>query len=116
MSTYYFPSGLILPFNITTGCPSGWTRFTALDNRFPRGAIVAEAGQSADVSTHTHSFDPPNVTSQYTTDSESLIHGGSASSNKAQVSHRHSQYWDPVTSAIGSHLPLYIKVVYCKKD
>ena len=115
MSTYYFPSGLILPFN--TDCPSGWTRFTALDNRFPRGASTADAGQSADVSTHTHSFDPPNVTSQYTTNSESMVHGGFGSpSNKALVSHQHLQYWEPVTSGTGDHTPVYIKVVYCKKD
>ncbi len=44
------PSGMIAMFD--TSCPSGWTRFTALDNRFPYGgASYGAAGGSA---THTH--------------------------------------------------------------
>lgn len=45
-----FPSGGIIMFDVA--CPAGWTRFTALDGRFPRGAAVF--GATGGSSTHTH--------------------------------------------------------------
>jgi len=44
------PAGLIALFDVA--CPSGWTRFAALDGRFPRGA--ASYGGSGGADTHTH--------------------------------------------------------------
>jgi len=42
-----------------TACPSGWTRFTALDGRVARGA--SSYGGTGGASTHTHSIDVPNT-------------------------------------------------------
>ncbi len=44
------PSGMIAMFE--RECPSGWTRYEALDGRFPRGA--PEAGNSGGESRHSH--------------------------------------------------------------
>lgn len=46
------PTGAIAPFLIA--CPSGWTRYTALDGRFALGA--ATAGETGGNSTHTHTY------------------------------------------------------------
>lgn len=45
-----FPSGGIIMFD--TSCPAGWTRFTALDGRFPRGASAY--GATGGSVTHSH--------------------------------------------------------------
>jgi hypothetical protein len=45
-----FPSGGIVMFD--TACPAGWTRFSALDGRFPRGASSYGATGGSD--THSH--------------------------------------------------------------
>lgn len=44
------PAGLIALFDVA--CPSGWTRFIALDGRFPRGASTYGGTGGAD--THSH--------------------------------------------------------------
>jgi hypothetical protein len=36
VDTTGLPSGMLVMF--TDSCPSGWTRFSALDDKFPRGA------------------------------------------------------------------------------
>lgn len=45
------PSGMIALFDAS--CPSGWTRFAALDSRFPRGATTYGATGGADSHGHT---------------------------------------------------------------
>lgn len=47
------PSGMIAMFD--RECPDGWTRYTEMDRRFPRGAL--QAGELGGGEDHTHSFD-----------------------------------------------------------
>ena len=48
------PPGAIMMFDAT--CPAGWTRYAALDNRFPMGSSIASTfGGSA---THIHNVNP----------------------------------------------------------
>jgi hypothetical protein len=53
------PTGMIALFD--AACPSTWTRFSALDNKFPRGGSSYAAGGGQD--THTHTVDPAAVSS-----------------------------------------------------
>jgi hypothetical protein len=46
------PKGAIMMFDAITGCPSGWSQYSRLDNRFPMGSPVP--GTFGGVSTHTH--------------------------------------------------------------
>ena len=47
------PSGMIAMFD--RECPDGWTRYTEMDRRFPRGAL--QAGELGGQDEHIHSFD-----------------------------------------------------------
>ncbi len=47
------PSGMIAMFD--RECPDGWTRYTEMDRRFPRGAL--QAGELGGEEEHAHSFD-----------------------------------------------------------
>jgi hypothetical protein len=47
------PAGMISMFE--GACPDGWTRYTPLDGRFPRGSTLAGAQGGAEE--HAHSFD-----------------------------------------------------------
>jgi hypothetical protein len=47
------PAGLIAAFE--RECPDGWSRYEALDGRFPRGAAVA--GSQGGQAEHAHGFD-----------------------------------------------------------
>jgi len=49
----FVPSGMIALFD--TNCPVGWTRYSALDNRFPLGS--SGAGGVGGSNDHSHSFD-----------------------------------------------------------
>jgi hypothetical protein len=49
------PEGAILAFNLTA-CPSGWTRYAALDDKYPRGGQVTEAGNTGGSWTHVHGY------------------------------------------------------------
>ena len=57
-NTFLFSQGLISMFN--TDAPSGWTRFSALDNKFPEA--MTTYGSTGGANTHTHS-----TTTGYTT-------------------------------------------------
>lgn len=96
------PSGMIAIFD--TSCPAGWTRFTALDNRFPRGAATY-GGTGGSVS-HAHSYsgttEPPSNTTR---------RGDHMTCASSYHRHKYSGVTDPA-----SHLPPYLNVVWCKKD
>jgi hypothetical protein len=47
------PAGMIAMFD--RECPDGWTRYTEMDRRFPRGAL--QAGELGGEEEHAHSFD-----------------------------------------------------------
>lgn len=71
------PSGLIAMFD--AACPSGWTRFSPLDNRFPRGATSYGATGGAD--THSHGA--------VTGSGGSHTHGFSGTSQETTTNHTH---------------------------
>lgn len=95
------PSGLIALFD--NACDSGWTRFTALDNKFIRGA--ATYGGTAGADTHTHT----GITS--TESGTETVDIGAADITVAGENHDHD-----ITTAPGSTLPAYADVIFCKKD
>jgi len=47
-----FPTGLIVLYD--AACPSGWTRFSALDGKYPKGATGY--GGTGGANTHTHDY------------------------------------------------------------
>ena len=65
---FLFSTSLISMFNIAT--PTGWTRFSALDNTFPKGNSTY--GTTGGSTTHTHT-----TTTGYTTDSTTGTIGAS---------------------------------------
>jgi len=102
------PSGMISMF--TTSAPSGWTRFTALDGRFPRGASSYGGTGGSDTHTHTASADA------FTVDDPTNIGdvcGGSA--YVAAPGHRHAVTINANTNA-GSSLPAYLNMVFAKAN
>jgi len=88
--------GMIAMFD--TACPSGWTRFSALDSKFPRGA--SSYGATGGSATHTHTVVMLNHPSQSSENNQ----GGYPARNGTR------------TSDASSSLPPYLQVVWCKKD
>ncbi|PIS17408.1 MAG: hypothetical protein COT59_00860 [Candidatus Nealsonbacteria bacterium CG09_land_8_20_14_0_10_42_14] len=108
------PSGMIAMFD--TSCPSGWTRFAALDDRFPRGA--SSYGGTGGSATHSHSVNPP-ATRTSTEDKPGCwaegircLYGGEA----ATKGHTHDVDIPVFESGTASNLPPYVDVIWCKKD
>ena len=51
------PTGAIIMFISGSSCPAGWTRFTGLDGRFPRGAPTgSNPGANGGSATHSHTY------------------------------------------------------------
>lgn len=100
------PAGMIAMFNDT--CPTGWTRFTALDDRFPRGAAIP--GTTGGSPAHTHGVP---LTGHSITEAAGwgriagTVHGWDGK-DEGIIS-------DITTSSEG-HLPPYYEVVWCQKD
>ena len=86
------PSGMISMFD--TNCPTGWTRFAALDNRVPRGA--ATYGGTGGGDNHSHSF-------------SLTIIGAPAGGQPAAIG-------GTFNTGFSSSWPPYLNVVWCKKD
>lgn len=104
------PSGFIAMFD--TSCPTGWTRETAFDGKFIRGA--AAYGSTGGASTHTHSYTMPDTNSTNHTATE-LVRVYEALDMPQQTHyHRYSSY--SVTSDSAETTPEYITVVFCRKD
>jgi hypothetical protein len=117
------PSGMIAMFD--AACPSGWTRFSALDSKFPRGASTYGGTGGSDTHTHTycrgymsHSTYPIDPFTDniggtecgYITpscSSQSQVQGGCTNWGIAGIQN---------TTGSGSNLPSYLNVVWCKKD
>lgn len=97
------PSGFIVMSTMT--CPSGWTRFSALDNRFPTGSSTF--GTEGGNATHSHSI---TATSQ--TDIGVVFNSqqgaGSKSTDWARADHIHAVSTE-------SNLPPYMTVIFCQK-
>ncbi len=107
------PSGMIAMFD--TSCPTGWTRFSALDSKVPfGGAAYGATGGSA---THTHTmsvggppFGPLAVFSSYCGGPPCDSGTGLAEFNPGKL------YVLPPIASTVSNLPPYLTVIWCKKD
>ncbi|MEK6888923.1 MAG: hypothetical protein AABW80_02330 [Nanoarchaeota archaeon] len=84
------PSGSIIMFD--TACPTGWTRFTDLDGRVPKGAVSYGGIGGADTHNHTWSATIYNLDSSW------------RPAVGSDFAIDHSSSWPP-----------YINVVWCKK-
>ncbi|MFA5024673.1 MAG: hypothetical protein WC523_07030, partial [Patescibacteria group bacterium] len=87
-------SGMIAMFD--AACPTGWTRFTALDGRFVRGA--ATYGTTGGADTHTHSI--TTSTGWVGSQSANHNHAYSDTTGNASVTHTHD-----VSGTTGSDTP-----------
>lgn len=72
------PAGLIAMFD--TACPVGWTRFSALDNKFPRGAAAYGATGGADTHAHTVAGHTHSLPANTSTTNIDHTHSGTTSS------------------------------------
>lgn len=107
---YELPTGFIAIFDTT--CPSGWTRETAFDNLFLRGAS-AYTGVSGGSNTHTHSYTRPAVnTSVYDLSNK---HADGTGTFFASTVHLHSVSASTIDTNSGNNEPLYTTVIFCRK-
>ena len=98
------PSGMIAMF--AGPCPTGWTRFSALDNAFPMGG--ANYGATGGSATHSHTLGAP--TDKATGVVFSSGQGsGSFGTDWGRADHVHSV-------STGSNIPPYLTMVYCVKS
>ncbi|GEM_PF-6298357 len=95
--------GMIVIFDSTPGL--GWTRFTALDSKFPRGASTYGGTGGSATHTHTVSITANSSSSQSTSDGK----GNSVSTSP------HSHTGCNATSSADSNLPPYTEVIYAKR-
>lgn len=94
------PSGAIMMFK--SSCPSGWSRVTELDNRFPRGA--ATAGGTGGSETHRHQYG-----TGWASGSTVYVEPYTGRYAVRGVSQAHYTSYE-------NHLPPYVDFVFCKKD
>ncbi|MBA4320438.1 MAG: hypothetical protein C0412_18730 [Flavobacterium sp.] len=107
----FVPSGMIAMFD--TSCPVGWTRFTALDNRFPLGASASgNTGGS-------NQYRVGTLNNQYQCcKSDAGSHGvyfewkGESSASIQGT----TDDWQWVYSSYKTHWPPYYSMVFCKKN
>lgn len=97
------PAGLIALTDVLP--PLGWTRFSALDNKFPRGASVY--GGTGGVATHTHSV------TLSTGGPSSTRCGLSGSQAGGKYNHSHSC---TATTDAQSNLPPYAMAIFAKRN
>ncbi|MDD3783906.1 MAG: hypothetical protein PHY37_02825, partial [Candidatus Portnoybacteria bacterium] len=110
-----FLSGVIAMFD--TSCPTGWTRFTALDGKFAYGGSAY--GATGGDSTHFHSVDPPSTTVPAQTDSAWDYQTDARETPRTTFStkgHTHAVDIAAFTSGTSSSLPPYLTMVFCKKN
>ena len=114
------PVGAIILF--AGSCPSGWSHFAALDNKFARGGDAYGGTGGSDTHSHSISQDGAHnhggLTGQG--DAPSPSNAGNFFSNQ-QGWHRHSISTDGGhnhggATGSGSSLPAYVTMVYCQKN
>lgn len=106
-SSATLPEGTIILMDSATLPPLGWTRFSAMDTRFPRG--LSTSGSTGGSTTHNHSF-------SFTSGVPSVQQSGvdSASSNGYTGSgHRHT---GSGTTNAPTVLPPYLNMIYAQKN
>lgn len=122
------PSGLILMFD--SACPTGWTRVSAWDNKFVRGA--AAYGGTGGAATHTHTYavhahgHTHAVGTLAVAGASGSVTIGGAGTAFAKAAHTHvggaltntDAFVNALagTSDAASSLPAYVDVIFCKKD
>ena len=127
------PTGVILIWAGThAGIPSGWTRETSLDGKFPKAAAAStEANQTGGSDTHSHTspvhqhtMNSHNHTGQTTRDGSSEDTDDTAS-NAARDQHIHNYditgvsggtLSDAISYQATSSLPPYHEVIFIKPD
>ena len=97
-------SGLIAMYDQAT--PGGWTRFSALDSKFPQGA--ESYGSTGGMITHTHSTAGGYITS-YLSGAER-----ESGTNNSTAAHTHTT--QNGTTEPASSLPPYLEMVFASKD
>jgi hypothetical protein len=104
-------SGMIAMF--AKNCPAGWTRFAALDNRFPLGNAVS--GNSGGSSSHSHTL---LEGSPLPADGPAVVgvssHGGSMGAYPGGSANFIVYPTRSQTTTV-DQLPPYLTVVYCQK-
>jgi hypothetical protein len=98
-----------------TSCPSGWTRQSAWDNKFLRGASTY--GGTGGTDTHTHTINIGNTTT--TVCDEFMVRDYIVSGETwVNTCLKHSHTYDPpnMTTGAGDSLPTYTNVVYCYQE
>lgn len=103
--TQSWAGSFVAPSNAS--CPSGWTRFSSLDSRFPRGATTP--GGTGGTSSHTHTFSGTTGTDSgavYKARDDPL----SYTYQPARINHTHS-FSDTTNSA--DHTPPYLDMIFC---
>jgi hypothetical protein len=93
-------------------CPAGWTRFSALDGRVPRGGTTYGATGGAD--THQHEVNPPATDTGQDFD---LTAGGYFDTTAGTLKyHKHNVDIPAFDSAAASSWPPFLTIIFCKKD
>jgi hypothetical protein len=100
-----------------TGCPSGWTRLSAWDDKFLQGAAAYnETGGGA--ATHTHYINMPSKTNFYGSNSTDKHPGNQRYGPEYFAHYGHSHTLDPpsANTSTEASLPEHIDVVFCYKE
>jgi hypothetical protein len=103
------PSGLIALY--ATSAPSGWTRFTNLDNSFPRGA--ATYGGAGGASTHTHTTNSDTTTGSSDTGAKCKTSG---TGNRLCSTQGHTHTFAASVTAAADHTPPYLNMVFASAN
>lgn len=112
--SYLVPPGLIAIF--AGDCPSGWVRFSALDNLFPMGG--SSYGATGGSATHNHSIaDSGIMTTNPGPNNDQWVSAQAADRHVANFDHAHTipSHNHGGWTGTASSLPPYIQVVYCQK-
>jgi len=105
-SAAVLPTAAVVPLNTATMPPYGWTRFSALDTRFPYGS--ATAGTTGGQTTHTHTY------SKNTSDSGSSPNCLDWQSGGSIQPGQHTHTVTGTTTA-GSSIPTYFDLIFGQK-
>ena len=116
----------IVMFNVS--CPAGWTRVTALDSKFIRGATTYGGTGGADTHTHTgvashqhgavgshaHSYTAPTGSYAAAAGSQVLPSSTVGTTTGDAGAHQHAAAGSGVSTS--SNVPAYVSVIFCVKD
>ncbi|OGZ29735.1 MAG: hypothetical protein A2931_00330 [Candidatus Niyogibacteria bacterium RIFCSPLOWO2_01_FULL_45_48] len=119
------PSGMIAMFS--SGCPSGWSRFSALDGRYPRGS--SSYGGTGGAETHSHSGTTASAGSHrhfipyFSWGGNNNVIVGSAASSHNDYVDRTEKYTDyagdhshSFNTNSASNIDPYLNMVFCQKN